>query len=89
MRDVNGIQLWLLSWFRDRIPALISRSDDEIVQMDFFTEELIDSLGVVDLISDAEGALGFRFSEVDFQDRRFSTIVGLSEIINVRLNGKV
>jgi acyl carrier protein len=42
-------------------------------------------MGVVMLIGDVEARFSISFSEVDFQDRRFSTVNGLADIVRERL----
>lgn len=70
---------WLERWFAKRSPHITLQDDDN-----FFEREAIDSFGVIELIEDAEQHFNVRFTERDFQDRRFSTICGLSEIINAK-----
>jgi D-alanine--poly(phosphoribitol) ligase subunit 2 len=73
---------WLLDWFAARNPASATASDR--MTANYFEAGWIDSLGVVELIADAEDHFHIRFTENDFQDRRFSTITGLVEIIGER-----
>ena len=49
--------------------------------MNYFEAGLIDSLGVIELITEVEGHWEIRFNEKHFQDRRFPTIKGLSDLI--------
>lgn len=67
---------WLIIWFsqKSEIPL---RVEDK----NYFEIGLIDSLGVMELIEDIEKEFRIRFTEENFQDRRFSIIAGLSEII--------
>ena len=62
---------WLDAWFTERNKTEVSE--------DLF--ENIDSFGVIEMILDIEKHFSIRFTELDFQDRKFSTIEGLSEII--------
>jgi acyl carrier protein len=76
----SNVQVWLRSWFAGRAPGMRLDDDDN-----FFEREAVDSFGVIELIEGAEQHFGMRFTERDFQDRRFSTISGLSEIIASRM----
>ena len=68
---------WLIDYFSKKgtIP-------DNIESVNYFEAGLIDSLGVVILIEELETEFEIRFNEEHFQDRRFSTLKGLSDIIN-------
>lgn len=50
-------------------------------EMNYFELGLIDSLGVIELIEAIESHFEIKFNETIFQERRFSTIKGLAEII--------
>ena len=71
---------WLLDWFKQRGPVPGSDMEEKL-RCDYFDENLIDSLGVIELIADMEEHFGIHFSQEYFQDRRFSTIGGLSDLI--------
>ena len=71
--------VWLERWFAKRSPHIALQAGDN-----FFEREAIDSFGVIELIEDTEQHFNVRFTERDFQDRRFSTIEGLSEIIDAK-----
>ena len=72
---------WLLTWFSKRAPQLELKADDN-----YFEKGAIDSLGVIELIEDIEQHFSFRFSQDDFQDRRFPSITGLSEILKEKID---
>lgn len=71
---------WLVAWFDARATIPNDGIEDRL-RTNYFEAGLIDSLGVVELIADTEEHFGIRFSERDFQDRRFATIGGLSELV--------
>lgn len=71
---------WLLDWFRAR-GSLPDGIPEELTNTNYFEANLVDSFGVIELILDAESYFGIRFVETHFQERRFSTILGLSEVI--------
>ncbi len=71
---------WLLDWFMQRgeVPG---NTPEKQLEVNFFAEKLIDSLEVIELIMEIESHFGVAFSELHFQDRRFSTIGGLSVLV--------
>jgi acyl carrier protein len=75
MKMMN-VRAWLIAWFAKKAPD-VSLADSD----NFFVAEAIDSFSVIELIEDAEKQFCIRFTERDFQDRRFPSIAGLSEII--------
>jgi acyl carrier protein len=49
--------------------------------VDFFAAGLIDSFGVIELLSAVEEHFAIHFSDLHFQDRRFPFVGGLADII--------
>ena len=78
---------WVLAWFEKRGPVA-GATTEEKMSVDYFAAGLIDSMAVVDLILEAEAAFGIRFNERHYQDRRFSTLKGLSDIISETKRGQ-
>jgi len=75
--ETRGIFLeWLKNYFGQEV---VLPSDCE--QTNFFDAGWIDSFGVIVLIEEVEHEFGFKFSEQSFQDRRFSSIGGLADMI--------
>lgn len=72
---------WLIGWFREQNPLLASLTDQEMEAADFFAAEYIDSFGVIMLIEAAEQEFGISFDEDDFQNRDFSKVKGLADLI--------
>lgn len=73
---------WLSGWFADRAPHReLSPTEN------YFEAEVIDSFAVIELIEALETSFGCRFDDRDFQDRRFSSIAGLAEIIVEKTRG--
>ena len=71
---------WLLEWFckrREWTPPPV----EQLAVLNYFDAALIDSMGVIELISDIEARFGASFTHADFQDRRFSTVGGLADLI--------
>ena len=78
--DQNQIEQWLVTWFSEKRPS--PEGDlDAIRSLDFFAAGMIDSFGMVELVIEIEAEFGFQFSAEQFQDRRFPTISGLTQII--------
>ena len=67
----------LVAWFE----AQSERSDIN-TEVNYFEAKLIDSFDVIMLMDYCEAEFGVSFSETQFEDRRFSSIAGLVEIIN-------
>ncbi len=79
--NVTETHQWLLDWFGEKgtVPG-----DEAEAQMkvNYFEVELIDSMGVIELIGDVEERFDIAFEQTHFQDRRFAFIGGLGEIID-------
>jgi D-alanine--poly(phosphoribitol) ligase subunit 2 len=86
LTGISAEQAWLIKWFRGQNTDCASLSDTDIATVDFFARKFIDSFGIISLISAVEVEFGVHFDDRDFQDRRFSTISGLSEIIRGKRN---
>ena len=71
---------WLIAWFEKRGP--VPGADLAAKRAaDYFEAGLLDSIGVVDLISALEERFAVRFTDRHFQEPRFSTIGGLADIV--------
>ena len=68
---------WLSEWFHRRAPHVVFDSNEN-----FFQAGAIDSLGVIELIEELERAFGVQFNQVDFQDRRFTNVHGLAQLLD-------
>lgn len=68
---------WLKTYFSNSAPL-----PSDIDEANYFHAGLIDSLGIIDLIEAIESEFNINLTETHFQERRFSTIKGLAEIIN-------
>ena len=80
MHESKNIQIWLMEWFykRNRLASIDPASD-------FYSQELIDSFGIFELINDLESTFSFRFLDEDFKEPDFRTVDGLTQIIAKRL----
>lgn len=72
---------WLVEWFANREPNIKLNPDDN-----YFSAGAIDSLGVIELIEEMEEAFCVTFTQDDFQDARFTSIKGLSEMLREKMN---
>lgn len=77
---MEDVAHWLLDWFKRRSPVPGEDAEQQI-RLNYYDEGLIDSFGVIELINEIEEHFGIEFSEDNFQDRRFPTIEGLSNLI--------
>ena len=71
---------WLKQWFINQ--GNLSDFPDNSENRNYFEMGLIDSFSVIELIESIETEFQIKFDQNHFQDRRFSTIKGLAEIIN-------
>lgn len=81
----TNAQEWIIKWFQENTTA----SEDEVKEgthEDYLAKGWIDSFQFITFISDLEKQFNTRFSNDDFQDKSFSTIEGLAEIIGKRAN---
>ena len=72
---------WICNWFISRNEGLELELEEN-----FFEIGLIDSFGVIELIEEIEEEFKITFNQLDFQDRRFSSIKGLSIIVSTKIN---
>ena len=68
---------WLKNYFQEK-----SALPEGIEEINYFEANLIDSLELIEMIESIETQFGIKFNEMHFQERRFSTMKGLAEIIN-------
>lgn len=80
---MDEVSTWLLDWFagRGEVPGA---TPEERLAVSYFDAKLIDSMSVVELLEAVEARFAMRFSEADFQDRRFFTIGGLATLVRER-----
>ena len=71
---------WVVQWFTQRNSLgreeIAKNSQNNYIEMGY-----IDSFAMIELISQAENEFSILFDETHFQDRRFSSIHGISQII--------
>jgi len=76
----NEISATVCAWFENR-GTVPGATPAEKLAVDYFAAGLLDSLQVVELVSHLEQTFSVRFEDRHFQQRRFSTIGGLAEIV--------
>lgn len=59
-----------------------SIDEDYLLECNLFEEGFIDSMGIMNLVMELEEEFNFTFTANDFQDRRFSSILGMKAIIS-------
>ncbi|GAU80036.1 acyl carrier protein [Fusibacter sp. 3D3] len=71
---------YIYKWFADKLDVNV----EEIIKNEndnYFNLEWIDSFDFMNLISDIEENFNIEFSSDEFQDRKFSTVRGLTQIL--------
>lgn len=82
------VKSWIIDWFlknTDHEKKIIENNFDE----DYLAKSLIDSFQFISFITEIEENFHISFSNDEFQNRAFSTINGLSKIIEDKINEKV
>ncbi|GLX77641.1 hypothetical protein tinsulaeT_09810 [Thalassotalea insulae] len=75
----------VIQWLTDYFATKVELPADYLT-MNYFESGFIDSMDVIFLINDIELEFDITLTEEHFQDRRFATIQGLSEIIFSTIN---
>ncbi len=75
---MNEISNWLVEWFKKNCTL---NNIEGYLQVNFFEAGMVESLEIIGLILDIEHKYNIKFTKEHFQDHRFSTILGLAEII--------
>ena len=70
-----------VQWLKDYFAAKTQLPND-VEEVNYFEVGLINSLGIIELIESIESHFDIKFDAMHFQERRFSTIKGLAEIID-------
>jgi acyl carrier protein len=77
---MTDIERWITDYFQAQ-GEVEGLDDDSLLDVNYFEHELLDSLGIVQLIVGIEDDFGVRLEPENMQDPRFCTIRGLGEII--------
>ena len=83
---MKKIEKWLTDYIAKVDPDFSNLTDSSKLSCDIFHSTSLDSLGIMNVILDAEKEFSFSFTADNFQDRRLRTVSGLCEIIEANLN---
>ncbi|MBL77142.1 MAG: hypothetical protein CL763_09690 [Chloroflexi bacterium] len=87
MDSLMESKIWLVRWFeKNSLSSNINVKDS--INQNYFENGWIDSLKFIDLVTQIEEEFSIRFSNDEFQDRKFSTIEGLARIIERKNDDK-
>lgn len=78
---MNSTEIWILDRLLENSSAEHSMEESNLKHENYFEIGLIDSLGILTLIDQIESEFEIQLSHEHFEQRRFSTIAGLAEII--------
>lgn len=82
---MNGVTKWIVDWLVKEGSLDKSEIIDNL-DSNYFEVGFIDSFKFISMIADVEDNFGIEFSNDQFEDRSFSTINGLSMIIEGLIN---
>ena len=74
-------EAWIVRYF-DTAGAADGHDPEHLLDVNYFSRELLDSLGIVQLIVGLEEEFDVRLDSAQMQDPRFCTIRGLAEIVD-------
>lgn len=79
MNTKDEVVEWLVDWFvqHGRFNQRIESTTTNYLETGW-----LDSLGIIELLTDVENQFGFRFNEDLLSDPRFQTVDGLGELIS-------
>lgn len=84
---MKKIREWIINWFIENLnieeKELNNNSDENYFELGY-----IDSFDFIKFINDIEEAFGITFENSQFEDREFSTINGLTKIMENILENK-
>ncbi|MGC8667515.1 MAG: acyl carrier protein [Chthonomonadales bacterium] len=71
---------YVLGFFSER-GTIPGDTEEERMACDYIYANLVDSMGMVELITGAEEELGVELTQEDFEDPRFKTVGGLIHVL--------
>ena len=80
MISASPIVATVLGYFRT-IPSFAGLSEDDQLQCRYLEREILDSLGIVGLVSELERAFAVQFSMDDLESEEFQTPAGLVALV--------
>lgn len=82
---MEKIQDWIIEFFS--IKNDLSKYDkSKLLEVNYFEENFIDSFGIIELVMKIESEFKIKIPSDAFQERKFSTIRGLAEIIKQQMD---
>lgn len=78
---MTDIEAWACQFTSQIDPSFAQLSDAAKLEENLFTSGRLDSMGLMNLLLEAETEFGFSFTPEAFQDRRLQTIAGLGVVI--------
>ena len=84
---MSNTALWLKNWFEENSGQKML--EQGFLEVDYFQQGYVDSIGFIELIDDIEENYKIEFSNKDFQQRSFSTIQGMVALIEGKREGAV
>lgn len=82
------VKTWLIEWFKTNTDISEENIGNDL-NVNYFEKGWIDSFKFITFITDIEDNFNIRFSNDQFQDRTFSTIDGVIQLIKEKVNGKI
>lgn len=79
------VKKWIIDWFISEGEADENSVKDNL-DTNYFTIGFIDSFKFINMIADIEEKYGIEFDNDQFEDRSFSTINGLTNVIERLIN---
>ena len=78
---MTEIENWLVEYMREHGKA-DGGDAESLAEENYFERELLDSLGIVQMVVGIEDEFGVRLEAEQMQDPRFCTIRGLAQIVD-------
>ena len=78
---MTKVERWACAYIEGADPSFASLEERQKLAENLFTSGRLDSMGLMNLLLDAEAQFSFMFTPEAFQDRRLQTISGLGEVI--------
>lgn len=78
---MTDVESWACRYTSQIDPGFSQLSDAAKLEENLFTSGRLDSMGLMNLLLEAETEFGFSFTPEAFQDRRLQTISGLGVVI--------
>lgn len=79
----DDVKTWIIEWFKENTEL---KEGEMGVKDDYFEKGWVDSFKFIFFIANIEERFDIRFSNDEFQDRSFSTIEGITKIIQRAMN---